>query len=277
MLSKPRTSQRTRQPRVTARKVVVISFDPPAPKGEREEPLPLSERKGWGDPANMAQQFVQMLRRLSQGRLIYHIVKMYDMAMFPPLEDGSRYNLDTYNAALADDSKALRTEKGGYRMADYKSILADREMFFLADAGKVDEVWLFGGPYFGFYESRMVGSAPLWVNGPALQAPCKNMIVMGFNYERTIWQMLHAYGHRVENLLADKFDERKALHTAYNNASVAGLDMIAEGAFGLWLHQHGTVHTAPGHVGHYEYGATDHDTYMEQWFTSLDPKWWKHI
>jgi hypothetical protein len=37
--------------------------------------------------------------------------------------------------------------------------------------GEIDEIWLFGGPYFGFYESRMAGPGAFWCNAPPLPGP----------------------------------------------------------------------------------------------------------
>jgi hypothetical protein len=50
----------------------------------------------------------------------------------------------------------------------------------------VDEVWLWGGPWFGYWEYH-----PVTYCG-------KTIFVMGFNYERGIGEALHDFGHRME-------------------------------------------------------------------------------
>ena len=43
-------------------------------------------------------------------------------------------------------------------LADYEQIIQKFDLLGKIESAQIDEVWMFGGPYFGFYESRMVGN-----------------------------------------------------------------------------------------------------------------------
>jgi hypothetical protein len=66
----------------------------------------------------------------------------------------------------------------------------------------VDEVFCFAHPYAGFYESRMVGATAYWCNSPGLVRSCPLCIVMGFNPERGVAEMLEDFGHRTESIIS---------------------------------------------------------------------------
>ena len=66
---------------------------------------------------------------------------------------------------------------------------------------------MFGGPYFGFYESIMVGEGAYFCNAPPLnKVACSRLfVIMGFNYERGVGEMLEDLGHRAESILTHVF------------------------------------------------------------------------
>ncbi|MBI4226525.1 hypothetical protein HY612_05435 [Candidatus Roizmanbacteria bacterium] len=68
------------------------------------------------------------------------------------------------------------------------------------NSGEVDELWLFGGPWFGFYESRLAGPNGFEYNSPPLGGTsCSKLIpIMGFSYEYGVENMVHDFGHRAE-------------------------------------------------------------------------------
>lgn len=271
---------------VHVKKVMCIYFlppDPTTPTSMRIRPevqMTVDERKGWLDPVRLAQEFSESMRFLSNGTAIYHVRKSFVVEEFPMLEGGSQYNIHTYNAALADSANAIRYTDGsgsGLLMADYERILDQFKIVELVNAGIIDEVWMFGGPYFGFYESRLVGRNAYYVNGPGIEKDCPHFVMMGFNYERELDQMLHSYGHRSEFMLSEAFQARGFLNSAYQEATVIGLKDLADDDFENWVADHGTVHTAPGCRGHYEYGEQGHDTYIRKWLGALPPEFWQVV
>ncbi|MBT4646715.1 hypothetical protein HN827_04520 [archaeon] len=84
----------------------------------------------------------------------------------------------------------------------------------IVNENKVNEIWFFAGPGYGYYESFMIGPTPFWTNGLVIRSPLsrensfkKNIPLMGFNYERGIPEMLHNMGHRIEGTMRSKLKE----------------------------------------------------------------------
>jgi hypothetical protein len=86
--------------------------------------------------------------------------------------------------------QALRT--GRYHAPDwmdYGRVLNELRLLQRVEQGDCDEVWFFGAPGFGFYESRMAGRGAFWCNAPACENTdvCrKRFVLMGFSYERAV-------------------------------------------------------------------------------------------
>ena len=84
---------------------------------------------------------------------------------------------------------------------DYEAIIDQFNLIEKINRKEMDEVWLFGFPYAGFYESRMVGPGSFFCNAPPLDIyhHClRRFVIMGFNYERGVGEMLESMGHRAE-------------------------------------------------------------------------------
>lgn len=170
---------------------------------------PLQELKGWLSPRELSQDFAEEMSLCSGGFFRYDIVDWIDSNEIPIKDDGFQYSTEKYLAAVADSSKAHRPD-----WADYTSII---DRFDLADkinSGEVDEVFLWGGPWFGFYESVMIGPGAFWINGslPPGDSPGveRKAVLMGFNYGYTsrdwsIAMMMHSLGHRSESTMAYNF------------------------------------------------------------------------
>src|SRR5436190_769699 len=62
----------------------------------------------------------------------------------------------------------------------------------LLQTGDVDEVWLWGGPWFGYLEHLLIQPKTFC---PGVE---KRFTVMGFSYERGVGEQLHDLGHLVE-------------------------------------------------------------------------------
>jgi hypothetical protein len=237
-----------------APKVLAIDFRPAAIPGK------------WFGSDILIQQYIDAMRLASRDTLVYQVVNKIMVPKFPVLLDGRQYTNVTWKAALDDDHKAFRDSHGAYMLADYNRIIQDFNLIALVLANQVDEVWMFGGPYFGFYESRMVGQNAFWVNGPGIERNSRRFVVMGFNYERSVREMVHDFGHRAESILARKFNSQNFLQSLYANQPSALAAMPApKNDFERMLLTLGTVHRKPG--------GKDYEQDETAWVTALKPSW----
>jgi hypothetical protein len=139
---------------------------------------------------------IQDLREVSYGYVNYQIVEHLLVEDFPPKEDGFAYTGDTF-------LQAWRTGAGFHQpdTVDYHAILAGYDLVGKINRNEIDEVWLLGFPYAGFYESRMAGPGAFWINAPPIPGTHqarRRFVMMGFNYERGVGEMLENFGHRAE-------------------------------------------------------------------------------
>jgi hypothetical protein len=68
-----------------------------------------------------------------------------------------------------------------------------------------------GFPYCGYYESTMGGPDAFWCNAPALgrtDQAGRRFVIMGFNYERGVGEMLEDLGHRAESIMKRVYNGR---------------------------------------------------------------------
>jgi hypothetical protein len=232
------------------RKVLVIDFRPAGVPAR------------WNRTEGLVPQYIEAMRKASKNILHYQVVETLKVAEYPTLTNGNRYTDKTFAAVLRDDKSALRDEKGSYVLADYEQIIEKFDLLKKIESGQIDEVWMFGGPYFGFYESRMVGRGAFWCNGPAMEKDCRRFVIMGFNYERDVKEMVHDYGHRVESLLAKQFGSEPYLRNLYRQDSSS----TPANAYEQFLLDIGTVHRKPGGE---EYGQDEF-----AWLNGMQAEWW---
>jgi hypothetical protein len=235
--------------RLIAPKVLVIDFRPSA--------VP----QVWKRTDDLVKGYIQTMREITEQRLLYRVAQKVTVRDFPPLLDGRRYTNETWLQTLQDDRKAIRDSHGGYMMADYVRIIQDHSILTKIRDKQIDEVWMFGGPYFGFYESRMVGRGAFWCNAPAIEQPGRLFVMMGFNYERDLREMVHDFGHRAESILCAQFGSQMFMQQLYGLQTIG----TCKNDFEEWLLEHGTVHRKPGGT---EYGQDE-----VAWVKALDPTW----
>src|SRR5690606_41637986 len=80
---------------------------------------------------------------------------------------------------------------------DYLALVDEFKMIEKVNSGEIDEVWLLGFPYCGYYESIMAGPGAFWCNAPPLERTehaKRKFVIMGFNYERGVGEMLEDLG-----------------------------------------------------------------------------------
>lgn len=289
--------------------VLVLNFDPIVPGygGQR-----LHSVVGFNDPAVLAAQYAQSVLQSSGGEINYSIVEWRDLDEIPTKIDGFSYTPTQY--------VQLWQQGGPWHSPDlsnYESILANQGVPPMIDSGTVDEVWMFGGPYFGFFESAMAGPRSFYINGGVYDnvPSSEPFVVMGFSYERQVGEMLHNLGHRAESSISRAFGGWDIVtpDTLWDRYT-ANVNQTTGGPYGI-----GSVHYPANAGSDYDYGnsrvvestAPDwlnypeleneteqissaawggtHQGYMEYWFEHLpraegfhptamrDNNWWNYI
>jgi len=227
-------------------RVWVINFDPIIPsEGNRR----LHDVLNWFKPEDIIDQYRDDIEASSHGLVKYRIEKFINVDFFPVKEDGFQYTNEdattpgSYLYAYANNAWHSPGE------VDYNAIVRDYDLAKKIEAGEVDEIWIHGGPYFGYYESRMAGRGSYWCNSVPMKhvAAAKIFVLMGFNYERNDTG-LHILGHRTESILTHVYGSWSADSThAWNRFTL--YDKIWPGGAAC-----GNVHFPPNGVSDYDYG-----------------------
>jgi hypothetical protein len=205
----------------------------------------LHQQFGWYDPDQLARQYIADMRACSGGIADYSIVERHEVDGYPAKIDGFRY----------DDASYLRCwqQRTGFHQpdaADYKRILAEFDLVRKVLRDEIDEVWLFGFPYAGYYESHMVGAGAIWCNSPPLAGSegCgRRFVVMGFNYEREVGCMLENFGHRVESIMEHIYRDKRGEANLWERFT--RYEKRAPGRA-----ECGNVHFAPSSQADYDWG-----------------------
>jgi hypothetical protein len=196
-------------------KVLVLNFDPPIPsEGNRV----LSEVCKFQSPRKLAADYIADLKAASGGLLDYRIVEWKDTGTFHTKVDGFTYTAETW-------MKCWKEKQGWHQpdKADYPKTFADYAVLPRIDRGEIDEVWFFGGPYFGYNESAMAGPRSFFINGDIYdQVPSQRpFAIMGYNYERGVAEMIHNLCHRAESTMAHFYGGWKSERLTHNWARFA--------------------------------------------------------
>jgi hypothetical protein len=249
------------QPEPMRRQVLLLVFNPVIPShGGRK----LTEVLNWNDPDRLAHDYADDLRDVSGGLADFQIVDRIEVDGWPVKIDGFRYDPDGYLACWSS--------RGGWHepdQADYAKIVADFKLLERAAAGEIDEVWMFGSPAAGFWESSMVGPGAFWCNSAPLLstgAAGRRFIMMGFNFERGVGEMLEDFGHRVEAHLERVWQYESSEQNLWKRFT--RYDKIAPGQADC-----GNVHYAPNSSSDYDWGNPRYvPSTCDDWLTFPDFK-----
>jgi hypothetical protein len=179
-------------------RAILISFDPIM---EDHSNRRLHEVFGWSDALPLTDEYILDLLHSSHGLLDVVLTQAINVDVHPIKLDGFRYDDSSYYTAWT-----TRTFHDPDNV-DYRAVARDYDLARKVDYGIVDEVFMHGAPAFGYWESTMAGRGGYWCNsGPVARVPSsKIFIMMGFNYERGVAEMLHSNGHRSESILSETF------------------------------------------------------------------------
>lgn len=227
------------------KRVLVVVHDPVADTRSRRT---LVETIGWNDPDRLASEYIRDLLTGSHGLLRYRIVGRVLFDTWPVKQDGFRYDAATF-------LECWQARRGFHEpdAVDYHALLRECDAIGRVNADAIDEVWFFGPPYAGYYESRMIGPGSYWCNSEGLAqvtgAPeaKRRFVVMGFNYERDVDCMLENLGHRTESMMMRRYDGRRDPSNLWDHFT--RYDRIAPGQASV-----GNVHFAPNSDRDYDWG-----------------------
>lgn len=199
---------------------------------------------GWNQPDPMATNYITDVLAASGNTVWHTVVAQANLDAWTPKVGGYTFNQTDYKACLQSGGQGPNCTA----MTDYAATLASTfggvatSACAMLEQGVVDEIWWWGGPWFGFLEYRIVSPNTLC---PQVD---RQFTVMGFNYERTEAEMLHDLGHRAEQTVSegigyelwDRFDGQRH---RYGSGTFPDVDPTNAHC--------GNVHFAPNGIEHY--------------------------
>ena len=214
------TSANTQTDTPITRNVMVIDFNPIL---ENQGNKRLRAYTHWNDPLSLEAQFIQDITTASGGYLTYKIVeRLADLDVYPTKNNGYVFTDPSYISALSSADSNARA------IINYNKVLTDYDVCGKVNRGEIDELWLWGGPWFGYWEAVMAGPGAYVTNAPPITgtACTRKLHIFGFSYERGIPEMLEDMGHRAEGTLRtayggwftgqntdwDKFTKSRSFH-----------------------------------------------------------------
>jgi len=223
------------------RKVMMITHNPVLhTQGGRT----VREYFRWNDSDELAAKYIEDVRWASYGYANYEIVKRIEVDAYPVKRDGFKYDEHSY-------LKAWRTRKfHDPDGVDYLRLVDEFDMIPLIDSGEIDEVWLFGHPYGGYYESIMCGPDAFWCNAPPLKGTehaYRRFVIMGFNFERGVGEMLEDLGHRAESMMFKVYGGMRGQKNLWEKFLRIEKDHPGKAEVG-------SVHFSPNSVRDYDWG-----------------------
>lgn len=209
-------------PAPVTKKVLVLDFDPYI------NGVPLHTQQNWGDPLVFQVNYAADILLASHGYANYNIVETQVIRDYPIKEGGFKFNQAGYLNCLATNGGPEGSNCR--KIVDYPTLITDYNICTRINSGEIHEVWLWGGPWFGYWEAVMGGPNAIDTNGPKITGTSctKDVHFMGFSYEADYENMLHDFGHRVEGTMEvvhnDTFDSgyqgENSLPTNRNNGWV---------------------------------------------------------
>jgi hypothetical protein len=231
-------------------KVMVINFDPVL---ENYGSLRLTEHLGWNAVGPLVEQYILDIAAASGGLVNYVVVETHEVDAIPIKEDGFQYTDETYLTCQASGGSACHSAD----VADYDAILSGFDVCTKLNNGEIDEIWLFGGPWFGLYESRLAGPGAFWYNSSPLEGTgCDRLLpIMGFNYERGSAEMLHSFGHRAEASMTHVFGSWDVTREPLHDWDLFGHNVVQTSVGDIF--QCGSVHYPPNGTTGYDYDNSE--------------------
>ena len=225
---------------VVSPRVLVIVIDPVVDPASGET---LNQRMRWNRPEDLIAAFLADISSVSGGLARYQIVQRVEVSDFPVKADGFRYTPETYLNVL-QGNPAHEPD-----LINYQDFLDRHQILQLVSSNQIDEVWAFGFPYNGFYESTMGGPGAFFCNSnpiPNTSSSRRRFVIMGFSNERGVGEMLHSFGHRAESIMQQVYLRTTGSANLWQRFT--RYDQISPGHAEV-----GTVHFPPNGQRDYDY------------------------
>jgi hypothetical protein len=228
------------------KKVFLLVYNPTLSSGQD-----LLTYMNWNPTMPLVQGIIASFQSASQGQLQYTIAETQVVTNeWPAKIDGFRYTEESYLTIYQNGASTYSPEE-----ADYNAILNNPQFDICGklNRGEIDELWLYGAPHFGFYESRLAGPGAYSYNSQPVPGPhsCNKLLpIMGLNYERGVAEAMHSFGHRAEATMTQVYGSWKENRTDHNwdrfgLVKAQSLDYSYSGC--------GSVHYPPNGVADYDY------------------------
>src|SRR2546430_3560391 len=130
--------------------VEALNFDPLMDGGQ-----PLTVSRGWNDPAGLQPQYISDIATASGGIVKQKVVHVTVVRDYPVKSGGFHFTNETYQSCFVEDRPRYCTA-----LIDYGAVLNTtfnpgvKSACEALRSGRVDEIWLWGGPWFGYLEWR---------------------------------------------------------------------------------------------------------------------------
>lgn len=218
---------------VFEKKVMLLIFNPLIESRANQK---LIQVFGWNDPDKLSQDYINDIKEVSHGLVKYVISQRLEIDDIPVKADGFDYTDESYLNCW--QNKNCHNPDA----VNYQTILSNYQVCEKLNSGAIDELWLWGGPYFGYWEAVMAGPGAFNTNAPPLiGTSCqKKLHIMGFNYERGVSEMLEDLGHRIEGTMVYIYGEDPRFSSGNYTTpwgKFATSDKVSPGKAGCgWMH-----------------------------------------
>lgn len=220
----------------------MLNYDPII---ESEGGKRLHEVLKWQDPRKLSEGYIADIEKASGGYIKHQITEWRDLDEWPKKTDGFAYD-DTSFLNAWRTTKKFHEPDG----LDYPWMIASQKVVERIDANKIDELWIFGFPYGGFWEAAMAGPGAYFINGGVYDSvkAKKAFAIMGFSYERGVAEMIHDLCHRTENHMKRAYGSWNAWPWQHNWDKFSAYAKTSDGNAGV-----GNCHFPPNAEKDYDY------------------------
>lgn len=170
--------------------VALVTLDP-----KDENGIGVIAEYGWKNPEDLSSQYINTIKNISGGLVNYEISKRISYDKFPQKKNGFTLDHNYYQQCLVSADTNCR------EIINYGKFFEELNLCQEIADGKINEIWAFNGPWFGFWEWSVRGPT---VNSLQENLPLcggKTYAIMGFSYEKHLSEMLEDLGHRFESVL----------------------------------------------------------------------------
>ena len=243
----------------------------------------------WRNPQTHAHEICDSLNKATHGAVKFEIVEEHwieqSYTYYNKTSTSTKKDYVTYEDFLACFDAGNYDGPSRYPETrcsfDYVGLMNHYNFGQKRDAGEIHEVWYCSHPATCCNESRMIGEGAFWCNsngiGTSQGAPCKDLaIVMWYNYERGVECALESFGHRVESIMHEVYDQPVFQAHTWEHVKSIESSKAWEKYYahqGLWKKfepgyaQVGLVHFPPN--GTYDYDFNNGNqikSYADEWF-----------